>query len=169
MTFGYNGNMSTTTYALNRSVDQDSPVPARTRRPVCWSGRGMSPNSSKPCSGWPAPAPNGWLLPADVWELEQRLQKVCPLERPGYLGTAASALRRRPGSGIPASSTAPWSGPIPTPPERPPKRRARRPRPWAGAAAFSTEVHVSVDALGQSLAVHPDWGAKARHHPGPGA
>ena len=34
----------------------------------------------------------------------------------------------------------------------PPKRVARRPRPWAGAAAgFSTKIHVSVDGLGNPL------------------
>ncbi len=36
-----------------------------------------------------------------VRELEQRLQTIRPLERPGYLGTPASAFGRRPGYGIP--------------------------------------------------------------------
>ena len=122
-------------------VKDFSPVPARTRRPVCWSGRGMSPFHRSRALGGPLRRPMA-APPSRVWELEQRLQKVCPLERPGYLGTAASALRRRPGSGIPhhrphriIDSTVVRAHPCAA--GAPPKKAARRPRPWAGAAAGS--------------------------------
>ena len=81
-------------------MDQDSPVLARAHRPVRRSGRRMPTfYRSRPVGRSlrrPMAAPS-----SRVWELEQRLQKVCPLGRPGYLGTVASAFRRRPGYGIP--------------------------------------------------------------------
>ena len=66
-------------------------------------------------------------------------------------------------------STAPWSGPIPAPPERPPKRRPGGPGPGPEPRRVQHQGPRERGCLGQSLAVHPDWGAKARHHPGPGA
>ena len=89
--------------------------------------------------------------PSRVWELEQRLQKVRPLGRPGYLGTAASAFRRRPGYGIPHHRQHGGPGP--------PLRCGSAPKKGGQAAqalgrsrgGFSTKVHVSVDSLGNPL------------------
>ena len=86
-----------------------------------------------------------------VRELEQRLQTIRPLERPGYLGTPASAFRRRPGYGIPHHRQHGGTGP--------PLRRGSAPKKGGQAAqalgrsrgGFSTKIHVSVDALGNPL------------------
>ena len=86
-----------------------------------------------------------------VGELEQRLQTIRPLERPGYLGTAASAFGRRPGYGIPHHRQHGGPGP--------PLRRGSAPKKGGQAAqalgrsrgGFSTQVHVSVDSLGNPL------------------
>ena len=89
--------------------------------------------------------------PVRVWQLEQCVQKVRPLGRPGYLGTDASAFRRRPGSGMPHHRQHRGSGPS--------LRRRSAPQKGGQAAqalgrsrgGFSTKVHVSVDALGNPL------------------
>ena len=86
-----------------------------------------------------------------VWELEQRLQTIRPLERPGYLGTPASAFGRRSGSGIPQHRQHGGPGP--------PLRRGSAPQKGGQAAqalgrsrgGFSAKVHVSVDSLGNPL------------------
>ena len=86
-----------------------------------------------------------------VWELEQRLQKVLPLGRPGYLGTPASAFGRRPGYGIPHHRQHGGPGP--------PLRCGSALKKGGQAAqalgrsrgGFSTKVHVSVDSLGNPL------------------
>ena len=48
-------------------------------------------------------------------------------------------------------STAPWSGPIPAPPERPQKGGQAAQALGRSRGGFSTKVHVSVDALGNPL------------------
>ena len=86
-----------------------------------------------------------------VWELEQRLQTIRPLERPGYLGTPASAFARRSGYGIPQHRQHGGQGPS--------LRRWSAPKKGGQAAqalgrsrgGFSTKVHVNVDSLGNPL------------------
>ena len=82
-----------------------------------------------------------------VWELEQRLQKVLPLGRPGYLGTPASAFGRRPGYGIPHHRQ---HGSGPTPALRDALKKGGQAAQALGRSRG--QVHVSVDS-GQSLAL----------------
>ncbi len=123
---------------------------ARAHRPVRRSGRGMPTFHRSGAVGGPLRRPVA--TPASrVWELEQRLQKVWPLGRPGYLGTAASTFRRRPGYGIPHRRQHRSPG-------TPLCRRSAPPKGGQAAQALgrscggsSTKVHVSVDALGNPL------------------
>ena len=149
-----------------KSVDQDSTVLARAHRLLCWSGRAVPTfHRSRAVSG-PFPRPMA-AAPSRVWELEQRLQKVCPLGGPWYLGTAASAFGQRPGSGISHHRQHRGTGPSLRRRSVPPKGGLAAQALGQSRGGFSAKVHVSVNALGNPLRSILTGGSKARHHPGP--
>ena len=149
MTFGYNGNMS----RLELSPDKWTKILQFLRsRTDLYVGQEEECRRFIEAVLWVDRSRRPMATPSSrVWELEQRLQKVLPLGRPGYLGTPASAFGRRPGYGIPHHRQHGGPGP--------PLRCGSALKKGGQAAqalgrsrgGFSTKVHVSVDSLGNPL------------------
>ena len=167
MTFGYNGNMSRLELSPDKWTKILQFLRSRTdlyagsgrRMPTFYRSRPVGRSLRRPMA-----APS-----SRVWELEQRLQTIRPLERPGYLETPAAAFGRRPGYGIPHHRQHGGPGP--------PLRCGSSPKKGGQAAqalgrsrgGFSTKVHVSVDSLGNPLRFILTGGQQHDNHAGRGA
>ena len=112
--------------------------------------------SSKPCSGWPAPAPNGGSSQPSMG-IGTASTKGLPAGATGVSGNCCISIAPTTRIWNTSSSTAPYHrqhrGPGPS------LRRRSAPQKGGQAAqalarsrgGFSTKVHVSVDALGNPL------------------
>ncbi len=149
-------------------MDQDSPVLTRAHRPVRRSGRGMPTFHRSRVVGGPLRAPNGGSSQPSMGT-GTASTKGSPAGPTGVSGNCCSSISPTTRIWNTSSSTARWSGPTPAPQERPPKGWLSSPGPGPEPRRVQHQGSRQRRCLRQSPAIHPDWGSKARHYPGPGS